>query len=344
MLVDERLARRIGAVTLLVLAATIACFVFLLDRVALGAPVRIRVAFHHVAGLREHAPLVVAGAPVGRIEAIEIAQGGVTATVAIAAGQAWKVPGNAEIFIASRGPLSDKFLEVSPPHGEPAPPGPAIVDGQVVRGVDPPDLDNVLQHTWVNLTTFQLFLATVKPALTDLRAQLAILQAQLAGLDGDPAAAVREARNLISAARTTYATALGGAPGVAELRAMLADAHAVIGELRAAIDRVAPRVHAFADQLARVRDHAARSQPIDRAVATIDAARAAIAKLDPVLANLDELAARIASGEGSIGRILTDPEFPEDTRDLGKIMKRQPWRIMATPDDHHQLEHQHLDR
>jgi ABC-type transporter Mla subunit MlaD len=346
MTADERRARRVGAATLCVIAATIAGFVFLLDRVSLRAPVRIRVGFHHVAGLREHAPLVVAGQPVGRVEAIEPAPhaGGdvaVAATVAIARGEAWKVPANAEIFVASRGPLSDKYLEVAPPHGALGPPGPAIHDGQDLRGIDPPDLDNVLQHTWVNLTTFQLFVATVKPELTALVTQLATVRDQLDAITADlaargdpgPAEAIRRARDLVVAARTTYATTFGGPTGVADLRAMLADARAVVSDLRAALDALAPRVTRLTDDLARLGDHVARTAPLARAAETLDAVRAALAKLDPVLANLDELAARIASGEGSIGRIMTDPEFPEDTRDLGKLMKRQPWKIMATPGD-----------
>lgn len=335
-IVDERVARRVGAVTLCVLTATIAGFVFLLDRVSLHAPLRIRVGFHHVAGLRERAPLVVAGQPVGRVESIDPAPhaGGevaVEATVAIARGEAWKVPANAEIFIASRGPLSDKYLEVAPPHAPIAAPGPAVHDGQELRGIDPPDLDNVLQHTWVNLTTFQLFIATVKPELTALRAQLARLRDQLDGLA--PAEAFRQARGLITAARTTYATTFGGATGLGELRAMLADARAAVGELRATVDALAPRVDALTAQLARVRDHVDRTSPLARAAETIDAARAALARIDPVLANLDALTARIASGEGSIGRIMSDPEFPEDTRDLGKYLKRHPWKIMETPGD-----------
>jgi len=66
---------------------------------------------------------------------------------------------------------------------------------------------------------------------------------------------------------------------------------------------------------------------------TIVAIRAVLDKVDPLLANAAELADRIARGEGSIGRLLQDPEFPEDTKDLGKIMKRQPWKIIARPHD-----------
>ena len=50
---DQRLARRVGAITLLVMVAVIACFVFLLGRVRLGSTIQIQVMFRHTAGLRE---------------------------------------------------------------------------------------------------------------------------------------------------------------------------------------------------------------------------------------------------------------------------------------------------
>ena len=39
------------------------------------------------------------------------------------------------------------------------------------------------------------------------------------------------------------------------------------------------------------------------------------------------------SGEGSLGRLMADPEFADDAKDLGKIMKRHPWRILERPKD-----------
>ena len=41
----------------------------------------------------------------------------------------------------------------------------------------------------------------------------------------------------------------------------------------------------------------------------------------------------IARGEGTIGRIQHDPEFPEDAKELGKILKRTPWRVIGHPQD-----------
>ena len=343
---DERLARRVGAIALLGMAVTIACFVFLLDRIELGSPIRIRVVFRHSAGLHEHAALVVAGQPVGRIEAIvPVSHGaggllagevGVAVTVAVDGGNAWKVPAGAEIFVASRGPLSDKYLEVALPPGDP---GPAIHDGLELRGIDPPSLDNVLQHTWTNMTTYQQFVETVRPELAALRTQLGELRGQLDGIAGDAGGAggvgrlAAQARELLATARQTYETSLGGEPGVARFRAMVADARQTIAQARAAIDVLEPAAAAIAANLERVRGHLAQRDPIARAAQTITTIRAALDKVDPLLATLGELGDRIAHGEGSIGRLIQDPEFPEDAKDLGKIMKRQPWKIIARPHD-----------
>jgi hypothetical protein len=33
-------------------------------------------------------------------------------------------------------------------------------------------------------------------------------------------------------------------------------------------------------------------------------------------------------------KLSRDPEFPEDAKALGKMLKRSPWRIIGHPDDH----------
>jgi phospholipid/cholesterol/gamma-HCH transport system substrate-binding protein len=342
---DERLAQRVGAIALVALAA-LAALVVLIDGVALGSPTRIRVVFRHSAGLRERAALVVAGQPVGHIEAIvPVGHGeagalagevGAAVIIAIDDGNAWKVSSRAEIFVASRGPLSDKYLEVAPPPGEP---GPAIHDGQELRGIDPPSLDNVLQRAWTNMTVYKLFVDSVRPDLDALVAQIGELRRQLdgvaraAGSSGGLAGLVSEARAATAAARDTYASSLGGDAGLAHLRATVGDARAMIGELRAMLDLLSPNAAAIAANAARIRGHLAATDPLARADRTLTAIRAALDKIDPVLATVAELGDRIARGEGSLGRLMSDPEFSDDAKDLGKIMKRHPWRIIARPHD-----------
>lgn len=349
---DLRLARRVGALTLLAIAGAVAGLMFLLDRGSLGPTMRFRVLLRHSAGLRDHAPLIVGGQPVGRIAAVSpmphgapgplAGDAGVVVTVELAVDQRWKVPAAATIFVASRGALSERYLEVAPPRGDP---GPAIADGAELRGVDPPTLDNVLQRAWNNLTTFRDFVDTVGPELTALRAGVATLRRQIDEIDRDARPAgwsgglggfvelADAVRDLAASARRTYDPGLGGAPGVARLVTTVAAARATIAEIRAELAPLRPRLAAATGDLTRIRGHLAAADPAAQLDAFAVRIRAALDRIDPLLAAAGELADRIARGEGSIGRLLRDPEFPEDTKELGKIIKRQIWRVLERPPD-----------
>ena len=344
---DPRLARRVGALTLVALAVASACFVFLSGRLVLGTPLRFQVLFRHVAGLTERAPLVVGGTQVGRVAAITpvlaSARGplagatGVAVTIELRPEDAAKVPADAAIFVALRGALSDRYLEVAPPTGPLGPPGPAVQDGAELRGVDPPTLDNVLQHTWANLTTFRQFLEAVGPELTALGAALDQLGSEWRALTGDPraiggiAALAVALGDLITSAQTTWNGALGGRPGIDHLLATADQARRTIAQLRAAIDVLAPKLSTTAARAARIRDQLAAQAPLARAEEVLDRLRGALDRTDALLAAASEVVRRFADGEGSIGRLMTDPEFPEDTKELGKYLKRHPWKFLERP-------------
>src|SRR5207253_6073923 len=142
---DERLARTVGAITLVVLALAIAFFVFIAGKIEWGKKTRVEVYFHHTGGLHEEAPVIVAGRSIGTVESIAPARGGllgesdgVVATLAIDAGDARQIARGGDVFVAGRGPLSARFIELAP---SPAPDGPPIDDGDQIRGIDPPTLD-----------------------------------------------------------------------------------------------------------------------------------------------------------------------------------------------------------
>ena len=56
-----------------------------------------------------------------------------------------------------------------------------------------------------------------------------------------------------------------------------------------------------------------------------------IDKIDPLLAQVEAVQQHIARGDGSLLKLMHDPEFPEDAKELGKILKRQPWKIINRP-------------
>jgi len=344
---DERLARRVGAVTLLLLGAAIAFFVFVWDKLELGKPTRIRVYFAQTGGLREQAAVVVAGQPIGHVEAIEAvphgAPGpldgalGVVATIAIDEGEAWKVPRTSELFVSSRGMLSDKYLEVGPPRQ----PGPVVVEGEQLRGIDPPSIDTVIQHSWANMLAFRLFSDDVKPELDALRHEVDALRGHFADVAGDLSALspdlvgigplVDDARELIAQGRFIREQSLGGEAGLERARALVKSMRVTLAQTRLAIEALELRASPAVANLDRIRGHLAAHDPIAGVEAMLARLRAAIDKVDPLLAQADALTDRLAKGEGSLGLLMHDPEFPEDAKELGKIMKRQPWRIIGHP-------------
>jgi hypothetical protein len=334
---DTRLTRRVGAVALVVMTLAIVFFVFVYDRIELGSPLRIRVYFTATGGLTEGAPFVVAGRTIGHIESIALSprgadsplhgEEGVVAIVALDRELAGNVVKGGDIFVTSRGALSVRYLELGPPPG----PGPVLADGDQFRGNDPPSLDRVLQRTWDNLNTTKRFLDDVRPEAHALGVELDKLQATL--LQIAPQILLRDDFSaLLAEARRTYA-AFGGAAGFARIDGIRADAGTVIAEARADIAKLratATLLGASLDAL-KAKLGGKGTEVIDRIEVAIDRIEAVTAKVDPLLAQIDAIAIRIERGEGSLMKLARDPEFPEDAKELGKILKRQPWKIIDRP-------------
>jgi ABC-type transporter Mla subunit MlaD len=310
---DEALVRRVGLVALAVLVAVIAFFVFVFGRIEWGAHTRVHIFFHDVGALHEGAPFVVAGQAIGKVEAIALAphaaalagDDGVAVTVAIDKRKAARLDPAGDIFIASRGMLSDRYLELGPgPHG---PSTTGLRDGQDLVGRDPPSLDRVLQRTWNNLQDLGGFVADIKPELDALRAQLETLRAQFdpsapSALPGaaELAPLFVELAELSASAHTLRDTGLGGEAGMARLGAVLDHASRVVGQARVALAKLDDAAADLRDHLDAVRARLdAHGQGIvATAELAIDRVRADLAKVDPLLATLQAIQQSLARGEG----------------------------------------------
>ncbi|HEY5927381.1 MAG TPA: MlaD family protein [Kofleriaceae bacterium] len=347
---DERLTRKVGAVTLVVLGLAIVFFVFVYDQIEWGSHTRLKVYFHVTGGLREGAPFVVAGKSVGKVEAIALVPRGTTTVlgneegvevkVAIEAKWAKQIAYGGDVFVTSRGALSSKYLEIGPPPE----PGTSLPDGTItsdpprslregdeILGRDPPSLDRVLQRTWDNLTTAAQFADAVRPEYNALTAEIDKLRATLEQIApdvslGDDIAALREE------AAHTY-DALGGETGIDRIRATIDRGEATLAQARDMIAKLSTSADQLSAALGNLRGKvgARGAEAIDKVELAIDRVRVVIAKVDPLLAQLEALQQHIERGEGSLLKLARDPEFPEDAKELGKILKRQPWKVISRP-------------
>ncbi len=340
---DPKLATRVGAVVLLLIGAAIIFFVFVSGRLELGERTRLHVLFKHTGELREGAPVIVAGRTVGSVESIALAPraienaDGVDVTLVFHTSSAREIARGGDVFVSSRGSfLSARHLEIGP---SPTPEGPSLADDpRPVRGIDPPTMDRVMQRTWDNLMIAKRFADEVGPEFRTLRDRMRELAATLesvapSGLLG--ALSLRVELDGLFAEADRFRGALGGDRGIEQLGAMLGHARLTIAQARRVLDALDGKATSLAQSIDALRARLGERGPaavkaVETAIAKL---RAAIDKLDPLLAKVEELNQRIARGEGTIGKLARDPEFPEDAKALGKMLKRQPWLLFMRPKD-----------
>jgi hypothetical protein len=171
----------------------------------------------------------------------------------------------------------------------------------------------------------------VRPQVAALRVELDKLQATLVGIAPD--VKLRDDVDALIVEATRTYDALGGRPGLDHISAQIDHTRTTIGQARAMIAVLRTRADALGAGIdglrARLGDKG--SQAVASVELAIDRVRAAIDKIDPLLAQVEAIQQRIERGEGSLMKLMHDPEFPEDAKELGKILKRQPWKIMDHP-------------
>ena len=67
------------------------------------------------------------------------------------------------------------------------------------------------------------------------------------------------------------------------------------------------------------------------AMATLETLERAVARTQKTVATLGELVAMIERGQGTVGALLNDAELFDDAKSLGKMLKNNPWRVVAPP-------------
>ncbi len=342
---DERLTRRVGAITIGLLVFAFVFFVFIADRIEWRSHVRIQVFFRHSGTLREGAPIVIGGRTIGKVESLARSphgapgplggDEGIVAVVAIESAMAKRITRGGDVFVASRGLLSERYLEIGP---APDPDAPPLADGDQFLGHAPPSFDGVIQRTWIDLTIAKRFADEVSPDFEALRVELRKLATTMDGLVPNVAGIASlgfEVDGLINEAHRLREVTLGGDAGLAQLSAMLDQSRVTIAQARRMLDTLGAKASVLAASFTALGNRFGTRGPaavkaIELAIARV---RAAVDKIDPLIAKVQDINDRIARGEGSLGRLSRDPEFPEDAKALGKILKRHPWLILARPKD-----------
>jgi ABC-type transporter Mla subunit MlaD len=341
--IDEKLALRVGsAVLVLVLVGVVG--VMNLDRFALARTAKFQVHISHMAGLSESADVQVAGRVIGRVASVRLVPehtvaddhpladiGGVTLDIEIDTSHSSWAPINGEFFVSSKGLFGEKYLEVGPPAGGEMPLR-GVQDGDQIRGIDPPQMDRTLARTLENLTISRVFLETVGPEARAAANAFEALEVTLAEVEPRPHAYDELFASI------GKATAEGGS---------FADkiSNIDVDRARRSIRRIRRNQALLSEGIATVTATVSPLPPEVERAQTLLLTTQVVARLEQAAKELEnnlkraqsigkataELAASVRRGEGTVGALINDPEFSDDAKKLGKILKRKPWELFDHP-------------
>jgi len=328
---DQRLTERVGLALLTALTLSVAAVVALSGR-TFAAVHEYHVFFSRIGDLKTGALVRLSGQEVGQVKAIAFASDG-TLRVDLSVRRAFRqyVHENSEFYIASGATLLDEpSLEIGPPRGAPGPP---LVPGAAVRGIDPPRLDRVLATVYDDLRAMGEQLHEQAPVIDELLRSFDHLLLTLGDIESEPGQLVRIRDQL----------------GQAAVRGL-----DLLGALRAGTDdgvrikRTAAEVSALTKKVQR--DLLALSPRLDRAAAGLDRLgvvlsareRQRVASAFQKLAHATRLAAQLGgdvsalsayveSGRGTVGGFLRDLEIVDDIKELNRMLENRPWLGIARP-------------
>ena len=327
-------ARRLAGAALVVALGAAVLWVLMLSDRALGPGVTVRVSMATTGALRVGDKVRLAGRDVGEVRgAVRVRGGGgdhVELTVFVARAWAPELRRNSELFVATPSVLGEAYLEIGPPahHALPAAP---VADGDLLVGVDPPEIDKFLVRSEESIRRAIGLLRENRPALDELLGAGDELLATLSGLPADRG----QLRRIADQAAVAFVA--GG-----ELFAALRDSHAVprvraaARELSAVADRAGPELAQLGERLDRALARVDAAGALydanrERVAGAIAAARRAVATAEHIAADVRALAAMVERGDGTIGGIMTDQELFDDLHETHRILKSQPWTFILKP-------------
>ncbi len=300
----------------------------------LGSGLHFEVQLASTGALKTNAKLRIAGQEVGEIRGLRRIKTpeGVQVLIDCFLARKWDgaVRRNSSAFIATPSVLGEAYLEIGPPlHGDP---GPALREGDRLRGVDPPEIDRMIGRLYHDLSVVVMLLRVHRPELDALFQAGGSLLATASGLTADPEQLGRIRDRTVRAIDDTVALigAMRDAKAAPRLRAIAAD-------LAMTADRIGPDLSALGNRIALA---IARTEELvgyfegerrQQLRPTLSTLARAVEITQGVARDVQRLADRVARGQGTIGALLADQELYEDLHETHRILKSQPWTLVVKP-------------
>jgi phospholipid/cholesterol/gamma-HCH transport system substrate-binding protein len=327
---------RVGLL-IVVAAAILGAFIFVLGNFSIGKGYRLWVDFDFSGNLQAGAPVKVSGIKVGKVKDVLFLGGqldeksGRRVQVRV---EVWvedrvkeAIRKDAEFFVNTAGVLGEQYLEIAPGTWE----HPPLGEDQIVVGVNPPRTDLIVARLYEFLDSTTHLLHDDKDLIRNLLANSADAVAQLDQLLKD------NRQDLGVLIKNGGRFADEGAGLLKDLRAGLGDPR-VLGRLvadldgtlvsaRGALDGLTPRASKFLDEGTRTLTLVSEAR-VERLLTLADGASAFLGRSDQLVANANGLLADLRAGKGTAGALLAREEVYADLKEMVRDLKRNPWKFL----------------
>ncbi|MFU8803687.1 MAG: MlaD family protein [Bradymonadaceae bacterium] len=338
---------KVGALVLFATGLLVA-MVMLLGDFSFSDGMEFHVQFDNAGGLKPGADVAIAGINVGSVARLRFIENepdaenkltavAVEATLRMDNRYKDAVREDSEFYITTRGILGEPYIEVVTRTYDANP----VQSGQVLRGIDPPRMEIIIAQASELLNIVIELLDDPDIHVKDLIAHAASFMKNIDDVvtgNRDNIDATFDGVRLSSEEAAKLLTALNIAVGEGEgIKSMLDDARATTASARRIASRVDRSLEPVLDDVTvtmanarRISDSAGRilGDNEEKITASIDNVHAGTESLAALSSDAQIVVARVREGDGTVGALLAEREIYEDMKEMLRIIKQQPWKIL----------------
>jgi len=337
---ERALEFRVGLL-IVVSAAILVGFVFVLGNFSLRSGFTLQVDYEYVGSLQPGAPVKVSGIKVGKVESVEFLGGQiddklhqrvqvrVTAWIEDRAHDS--IRSDAEFYINTAGVLGEQYLEIVPgtdwDH-------PAMAAGSIAHGRpavhDPPRTDLVVSRLYEVLDgvakvindkdqPLDKLVRNGASAVGEVNTLLVDNRKQLGEL-------IQSTNEVAKQAQVTLDKVNKGLGDGRPVAALLADADQTLRTADQSLKQLTPPATALLTDATRVTGLVTEPR-LDKAIGAVDSAAQAANKAGGLIDNVNGLVTDLRGGKGTAGALLSKDDVYADLREMIRDLKRNPWKL-----------------
>ncbi len=338
---------KVGALVLFSLALLTA-FVLILGDFSFNDGMEFHVQFDNAAGLKPGADVAIAGITVGSVSKLKFIRNentvdtgmhavAVQVTVRLNPLYQDSVRVDSKFYITTRGLLGEPYIEISTLSFD----AKAVAAGDILRGVDPPRMEIIVGKASDLLDTLSEMLDTPSGDASELISATTLFMKNVGGMVGDNRDNIdasidnlrlttEQANQLLATLNTTIGDGQDVRTIIADAKTASRSARNIAGKLDKELDPMLADATATLSSARKIGDTAERIlvEREPQIASTVDNLHASSESVVRMTKDGEKLLTKVMAGEGTVGALLVEREIYEDMKELLRVIKQQPWKIL----------------